>query len=338
MRIAFFEATSRDEAYLRDRLNEHEVLFFNEPLSAETVERATECDILSVFIYSPVTEALLERLPNLKAIVTRSTGFEHIDVPACTKRGIAVENVPFYGENTVAEHTFALILALSRNVHKSYARGLKGDFSIDGLMGFDLKDKTLGVIGTGHIGLHVIRIAKGFGMHVLAFDTQKNTFLSEVLHFQYASLDDVLSKSDIITLHVPYNEHTHHLINRDNVSIIKKGALLINTARGGIVENEALITALDQGILSGAGLDVLEGEESIKEEDQCLHTDCPTDGIGQAENQNLLTRDNVVFTPHIGFFSEEALQRILDTTIDNIVQFAQNRKQNQVPGNTILLP
>ena len=334
MRIAFFEATDRDEAYIREHLNGHEVLFFKEPLSEATAATAKDCDIVSVFIYSAVTEAILAQFTALRAVLTRSTGFEHIDLAACNNRGIVVENVPFYGENTVAEHTFALILALSRNVHESYARGLKGDFSIEGLMGFDLKDKTLGVIGTGHIGLHVIRIAKGFGMHVLAFDTQKSTFLSEVLHFKYASFEEVLSQSDIITLHVPYNEHTHHLINQDTIKQIKKGALLINTARGGIVENEALVKALDQGILSGAGLDVLEGEETIQEENQCLHIECPTDQTRRAENQNLLSRDNVVFTPHIGFYSEEALKRILDTTLENIANLAQDKKINRVPGST----
>lgn len=333
MRIAFFEATPKDEAYLREKLAHHEVLFFAEALNSENAEQALDCEIISVFIYSAVTPAVIEKLPRLQAILTRSTGFDHIDLKICNERGIAVENVPFYGENTVAEHTFALILALSRNVHKSYARGLKNDFSIDGLMGFDLKDKTLGVIGTGHIGLHVIRIAKGFGMHVLAFDTQKNTFLSEVLHYQYASLEEVLGKSDIVTLHIPDNTHTHHLINQDTIQKFKRGALLINTARGGIVENQALVDGLDQGILSGAGLDVLEGEESIKEENQCLHIECENDLQKQRQNKNLLERDNVVFTPHIGFYSEEAVERILDTTIENIEQFASGTKNNLVPGS-----
>jgi len=332
MRIAFFETTEKDEAYLRRKLSHHEVFFFKEILSEATASQVATCDIVSIFIYSTVTRAVLEKIPSLKAVFTRSTGFDHIDVIACSGRGIAVANVPFYGENTVAEHTFALILALSRNVHKSHARGLKQDFSIDGLMGFDLNNKTLGVIGTGHIGLHVIRIAKGFGMHVLAFDTQKNTFLSEVLHFNYTSLEEVLAKSDIITLHVPYNEHTHHLINTDNIQKFKRGALLINTARGGVVENRALVEALDQGILSGAGLDVLEGEEFVKEDNQCLDTDCQTDAKSQETNQNLLVRDNVVFTPHIGFYSEEALERILDTTLENIEALAVGKKINLVSG------
>lgn len=331
MKIAFFEASVSDQTFLTPLLQGHEVSFFSEPLTEKNVSDAVEYEVVSVFIYSTVNSAVLEQLKNTRCIATRSTGFDHIDIPLCEEKGIVVVNVPYYGENTVAEHTFALILALSRNVHKSYARGLKENFSIDGLIGFDLKNKTLGVIGTGHIGLHVIRIAKGFGMHVLAFDIHHDTFLSEILHFNYAPFDEVLSASDIITIHTPYNEHTHHLINSENIQKIKKGALLINTARGGLVENEALIKALDDKILSGAGLDVLEGEEYIKEEQQCLHEDCTPSRAHQIEqNKNLLGRDNVVFTPHIGFYSEEALERILETTAENIVQFALGRRENQV--------
>ncbi len=335
MRIAFFEATDTDQAYIEKKLAGHDVLYFQEPLSPKNASLASDCELVSVFIYSTVGAETLSLLPKLKALLTRSTGFDHIDIPACNELGVAVANVPHYGENTVAEHTFALILALSRNVHKSYARGQKGDYSIEGLMGFDLKDKTLGVVGTGHIGLHVIRIAKGFGMHVIAFDTQKNTFLSEVLHFKYAPLTEVLSQSDIVTLHVPYNEHTHHLINRANIATLKPGALLINTSRGGIIENEALVEALDRGTLSGAGLDVLEGEETIKEENQCLHTDCPTDVDRHEQNKNLLARDNVVFTPHIGFYSKEALERILDTTLENASGFSEGKQSNLVPGSLV---
>jgi D-lactate dehydrogenase len=335
MRIAFFEATTADEAYIKAKLVGHEAIFCQEPLTPDNADLATDCELVSVFIYSTVGEATLAKLPKLQALLTRSTGFDHIDISACNAHQVAVANVPHYGENTVAEHTFALILALSRNVHKSYARGQKGDYSIEGLMGFDLKDKTLGVVGTGHIGLHVIRIAKGFGMHVIAFDTQKNIFLSEVLHFKYAPLEEVLSQSDIVTLHVPYNEHTHHLINRDNIGTLRPGALLINTSRGGIIENEALVEALDHGTLSGAGLDVLEGEEAIKEENQCLHTDCPTDVDRHEQNKNLLARDNVVFTPHIGFYSKEALERILDTTLENAGNFASGKRSNLVPGSLI---
>ena len=331
MKIVFFEATESDKKYLAPMFPNHEVLFFSEPLTAENKEKARDAEIISVFIYSVVNKAIIEHLENARCIATRSTGFDHIDIASCAEKNIAVLNVPYYGENTVAEHTFALILALSRNVHKSYARGLKENFSMQGLIGFDLKNKTLGVIGTGHIGLHVIRIAKGFGMHVLAYDVHHDIFLSEILHFNYVSLDDVLAQSDIITIHVPYNEHTHHLISRENIKKIKPGSLLINTARGGIVENGALIEALDNHTLSGVGLDVLEGAEYIKEGQQCLYEDCdPVQARQIEQNKNLLSRDNVVYTPHIGFYSEEALKRILDTTIENITQFTLGKIENSV--------
>ncbi len=331
MKIAFFEVSESDKEYLARSLSGHQLFFFTEPLSAENALQASLCEIVSVFIYSTINAAVVDQLKNTRCIVTRSTGFDHIDVSVCRTKNIAVLNVPYYGENTVAEHAFALILALSRNVHKSYARGLKEDFSIQGLMGFDLKDKTLGVIGTGHIGLHVIRIAKGFGMHVLAYDIHHDIFLSEILHFKYAPLDQVLTQSDIVTLHVPHNEHTHHLINLENIQKLKRGSLLINTSRGGIVANEALIEALDKHILAGAGLDVIEGEEYIKEEQQCLHEDCgPAHANRIKQNHKLLSRDNVVYTPHIGFYSAEALRRILDTTIQNILYFVAGKIENQV--------
>jgi D-lactate dehydrogenase len=244
-----------------------------------------------------------------------------------------VANVPHYGENTVAEHTFALILALSRKVHQAYVRTIRGDFSFTGLQGFDLKGKTLGVIGTGRIGLHVIRMAKGFGMEVLAHDKFKNTLMAETLGFDYAGLEDLLKRSDIVTLHAPYMPETHHMINKGNIGLIKKGALLINTARGGLVETEALTRALDQGRLAGAGLDVLEGEELIKEENQILSGSFPADKMRTLlQNHILLHRENVVITPHIAFNSREALFRILQTTVDNIRAFQRGSPENLVGG------
>jgi len=266
-----------------------------------------------------INKNILSLLPKLKIICTRSTGFDHISLAECKKRKITVTNVPFYGENTVAEHTFALILSLSRQVHKSYVRTLQDNFSIDGLTGFDLKGKTIGIVGGGHIGMHVARIAKGFGMNILVYDLYKQTFTSELIGFEYASLNDVLSKSDIISLHVPYNSHTHHIINSESLKLIKKGAILINTARGALVDTESLLLALENKKLGGAGLDVLEDEELIKEEKELLHDSSSNDKLRLiVRNQQILKMDNVVFTPHNAFNSREALLRILDTTIQNI--------------------
>lgn len=331
MKIAFFETKDWTRAYLEKNLPTMDATFFDEPLTESSAEKASDAEIISVFVHSKVTREAIEKMPRLKMIATQSTGFDHIDLGACREKNILVSNVPHYGENTVAEHTFALILALSRNVHKSYVRTMQGDFSIEGLKGFDLKDKTLGVIGTGRIGLHVIRIAKGFGMHVLAYDVRQDNFLAEVLHFQYAPLGDVLGKSDIISLHTPYSENTHHLINENSIEKIKQGALLINTARGGLIDNEALIKALDRKILAGAALDVLEGEELIMDEKQLLYDNQANEKLQElAKNHILLSRDNVVFTPHIAFYSQEALERILRTTVENIESFAAGRPTNSV--------
>lgn len=331
MHIAFFEIQKWEQAVLEKRFAGHQLSFFERVLSDADLEALKDCDVLSVFIYSQVTAQVIEQLTKLKLIVTRSTGFDHIDLEAAKKRNILVSNVPSYGENTVAEHTFALILALSRNVHKSHVRRLTGDFAIEGLQGFDLKGKTLGVVGAGKIGLHVIKIAKGFGMEVIAFDAFENRFLSEVLDFRYVPLHTLLESSDIITLHTPYTPETHHLINQQNINLMKPGVILINTARGELVDTDALISGLDQGILGGVGLDVLEGELLVREEKELLGDQANTSDLkALAKDHALLSRDNVVYTPHIAFYSREALERILSTTIDNIECFAIGHCKNLV--------
>lgn len=331
MRVALFEINNWEKNYFKKKLKGHVLKFFTETLNMENVNEIKDFDAASVFVYSKIDAQTIASLPNLKLIATRSTGFDHIDLEACKEKKITVSNVPSYGENTVAEHTFALILSLSRNIYKAYTRSLRHDFSIEGLKGFDLKDKTLGVIGAGRIGLHVIRIAKGFGMNVLAYDVNQNNLLSEVLGFEYVSLEELLSKSDVITLHVPYNKFTHHLIDKDRVKLIKRGAILINTSRGAVVDTEALIEALNNGILAGAGLDVLEGEELIKEEKQLLYDQEKLEVLSNlVKGHILLSKENVVFTPHIAFYSQEALERILEVTAQNIMAFSSGNSQNIV--------
>ena len=332
--IAFTEVEDSWEAdYLKKNFPEANLLLFDRP-AQDIKGKLSEVNLLSVFIKSRMDRTLLDSLPKLGFITTRSTGYDHIDLKAAAEKNIIVSNVPVYGENTVAEHTFALILSLSRNLRKAYLRTVQNNFSIKGLRGFDLKGKTLGVVGTGHIGLHVIRMGAGFGMKVIASDVRKQTFLSEVLNFEYAPFEDLLKRSDIITLHVPYLPGTRHLMNQKTIRLIKRGAILINTARGGLVETGALVKALDEGILSGAGLDVLEEEEYLLEEKRLL------EGFETEEhwrrlqttlkNHVLLHRENVVYTPHMAFYSCEAVRRILDTTIENIRSFLAHVPANQV--------
>jgi D-lactate dehydrogenase len=329
----FFEVRPDEAEYLARELVDCglDVHFFEEPIGPNATLEITRAEILSVFIRSRITSETLERMPHLKLIVTRSTGYDHIDLRACSKRGVLVCNIPGYGDNTVAEHTFALILTLSRNIQKAYLRTIRGDFSIEGLRGFDLKGRTLGVVGAGRIGLRVIRIAKGFDMEVLAHDIRPQPLVADVLGFRYVSLEDLLRTSDIVTLHVPLTPATYHLIDWNRLQLMKRGALLINTSRGAIVDTEALIRALDEGIIAGAGLDVVEGEELIQEEWALLHMPEAEEKLKTVLRAHLLLRrENVVVTPHIGFYSQEALERILRTTVDNIKSFLAGRPQNVV--------
>lgn len=333
MSIQFFETTPDEQRYLADRLPGEILCFHAEPLLRPSqIKDCAEVEILSPFVHSHLGVDIIDALPNLEMIATRSTGFDHINVPAAESRGIRVSNVPTYGENTVAEHTFALILALSRNLHKAYVRTSSGDFSLDGLQGFDLKGRTIGVVGTGHIGLHVVRIAKGFGMNVLAYDPEPNQNAAELLGYVYVPLEELLNRSDIVSLHAPLTAATHHMIGEHNIQQFKPGALLINTARGGLVDTQAMLNALDNKILRGAGLDVIEGEEVFSEEKQLFQNPNATeDSLKQAlRNLSLLKRSDLVVTPHIAFDSLEAVERILDTTVANIKAFRAGAPQNEV--------
>ncbi|HHY31521.1 MAG TPA: hydroxyacid dehydrogenase [Firmicutes bacterium] len=331
MKVAFFEVEKWERERFRARLRDVQPLFFAD--TVQEVERGEfkDAEGLCVFIYSRLTRDVIMSLPRLRLIATRSTGFDHIDLDACRERHITVTNVPYYGENTVAEHTFGLILSLARNIHKAYLRTIRQDFSLEDLQGFDLKGKTIGVIGAGRIGLHVIRIARGFGMEALAYDIRRDRFIAEILGFKYVPLDELLASSDVISLHTPYSESTHHIINRDTLAKVKRGALLINTARGALVDTEALLWALDQGILRGAGLDVLEGEELMMEEGYVLRKEYSADVLRTfVRNQMLLRREDVVVTPHNAFNSREAAIRILETTIENIERFMEGQPQNVI--------
>lgn len=337
MRVVFFDLEEWQPAYLQaglQRLGIAEVVqaqFVQDHLTPEVCALFADCEAIVVFIWTKVGRAVIEALPNLRLVLTMSTGYDHIDLQACRERGITVCNVPHYGENTVAEHTFALILSLSRKLHAAYFQGLRGEYHIQSLRGFDLYGKTLGVIGAGNIGLHVIRIARGFGMRVLAYDVRPHPLLAEVLGFTYTDLDTLLAESDIVSLHVPASPETYHLINRETLCKMKRGALLINTARGSVVDTEALLWALEEGILGGAGLDVIEGEEFIKEESALLRMPLAEQTLKQVVQAHLLLkRENVVFTPHIAFNSQEAVQRILDTTLENLKAFLEGRPQNAV--------
>jgi len=303
-------------------------------LDKDNIPQDNNFDTAGVFIDSKIDKDVLDKLPNIKFIAALSTGFDHIDTDECKKRGIAVSYVPSYGENTVAEFTFALILNLSRKICFAADRVREtGSFSLEGLRGFDLKGKTLGIIGTGRIGRHVVRIAKGFEMDVVAFDVHPDEKFAAELGFKYLPLEELLKTSDIVTLHVPYMKETHHLINSDTIKFMKPGAYLINTSRGGIVETDALARALKEGRLGGAALDVLEEEGAVKDELNLLAGGHPEEHNMKTmlENHVLMKMPNVVITPHNAFNSREALTRILDATVENIAAYADGKPINLVP-------
>lgn len=330
MQVAFFEVKDWERAYLSERLPSDQVSFASSVLGVPGPD-LSGVNALSVFIYSHVTREVLDALPQLKFVATRSTGYDHIDLNACRSRGIVVSNVPSYGENTVAEHTIALLLMLSRKVHQSVLQIRSGRVDLAELTGFDLQGKTIGVVGAGHIGLHVIRIARGFGMHVLAFDVRKDPFLADLLGFEYATMDRLLAESDIVTLHSPLTDKTHHLLGREAFAKMKPGVMIVNTARGGLIDTDALVEGLESGKLGGAGLDVLEGEELIKEEKELLQQPLDVERLRTAvRNRVLLARDNVVFTPHNAFNSREALLRILDVTLANLEAFRAGQPVSRV--------
>jgi D-lactate dehydrogenase len=317
VKLTFFETENWQKKYIKEKLKSHQINFVNDELTVKNVSKAKDSEGIGVFIYSEITKEVIDRLPKVKFIVTMSTGYNHINVKYCKSKGIKVCNVPYYGENTVAEHAVGLMLALSKNLPEATARTRKGDFDLEGLEGFDLKGKTLGVIGAGHIGQHVIQIAKAMEMDVVAFNRSKDLMLAKKLGFTYVSLDNLLKKSDIVSLHLQLVPKTKHIINMKNIKKMKRGSYVINTARGGLIETKALIYGLDKGILAGAALDVLEGEDDLK--DERLHKKLTSKEKKLLKANQLLLKDKeVLITPHSAFYTKEALMRILDTTIENV--------------------
>lgn len=332
-RIVFFETEKWEEPLLKDQLQGQDVFFCPHTLEegAEYDAHFFEAEIISVFAFSTVTKGILEKFHNLKFITTRSTGYDHIDLAFCKEKGIVVCNVPSYGVHSVAEHTFALILSLSRKIVQSVERTKHGDFRVEGLTGFELFGKTLGVIGTGNIGSVACSIGLGFGMNVIAYNRHEDDQL-KAKGVSFVSLDDLLARSDIITIHMPLIPETKHMINMGNIAKIKPGAILINAARGPIVETQAVLEGLEKKILSGVGLDVLEEECAMREERELLSTKFLETCNLQTQllDHILLDREDVLVTPHNAFNSKEALDQILRITIVNIKGFLENKPQNVV--------
>ena len=337
MKTQFYSVKPWEKEYLQNKIQTLslpiEAEFIVDQLDKGHLPPDTNAEIVSVFVGSQVDKSVFDAFPNLKLITTRSTGYDHVDVAAAKEKNIPVSYVPAYGENTVAEFAFGLILTLSRKIYLSVDQIREsGSFAQDNLQGFDLKGKTLGVVGTGRIGKHIIKMAKGFDMNVVAYDPFPDLEFQKTVGYEYLSLEDLLKTSDIVSIHVPYMKETHHLLNADTIKLMKKGAYLINTARGPVVETEALVKALKDGQLGGAGLDVLEEENLTSGEADFILGGHPEEHNLKTvlANHVLIDMPNVVVTPHNAFNTKEALQRILDTTLENIQSFLAGTPKNLV--------
>lgn len=333
-RFVFFDSTPADRRYFSHQLAGFgaELAFYAEPLTEQNIELAQNATVISVHVPSKITSSVLHALPHLKFIAARTTGYDNIDIETAKKANIIVSNIPRYGENTVAEYTFMLLLAVSRKIIPSIEQGKSGSIDHTLLTGFDLSGKTLGVIGTGSIGQHVIRIANGFSMPVIAYDPFPNQSLENDYNLRYASLHDLYAQADIITIHAPYTGENKHLINTQAFASMKKGAVLINTSRGELVDTKALVAVLASGKLGGAGLDVVEGENLLLLDEETELLQHPKQrGFNYAVEQMMLEKmPNVIITPHNAFNTKEAILRINSTTLENIANFFK-----QMPTNTV---
>jgi D-lactate dehydrogenase len=326
--VAIFSVKKYDREFL-NAANEsrHELRFFQPHLNEETVSLATGSQAVCVFVNDQVNAAVIERLHSLgvRLIALRCAGYNNVDLSAATRHGTTVVRVPAYSPYAVAEHTIALMLALNRKLHRAYNRVREGNFALEGLLGFDMHGKTVGIIGTGKIGTVVAQILTGFGCPTLAFDPFPNAACRS-LGVRYVELNELFAQSDIISLHCPLTPENRYIISDAAIAGMKNGVMLINTSRGALLDTVAIIEGLKSGKIGSLGLDVYEEEEEIFFEDRS--------GLILSDDvfARLLTFPNVIITGHQAFFTQEALLKIAATTIDNITKFENNQPLEKLSG------
>lgn len=317
MRVAVFSAKPYDHTFLEPAARKHgQTLTFLEPqLNSETAKLAEGFPAICAFVNDIIDSGVVSRLSEfgVKFIALRSAGFNNVDLTAAAKAGLKVVRVPAYSPYAVAEHTIGLILTLNRHIHRAWMRVREGNFSLAGLLGFDLHGSTVGIVGTGEIGVVVATILAGFGCKLLAYDVKPNP-KCESLGTKYVSLEELLSKSDIVTLHCPLTPATRYLINAESIARMKPGVMLINTSRGAVIDTRAVITGLKSGQIGYLGIDVYE------EEGEFFFEDLSSELIADDVFARLLTFPNVVVTGHQGFFTRNALERIAETTAENLAE------------------
>lgn len=331
MKTAIFSAHAFEKPFLEkaNLTHHHELKYFEPHLSLDTAKLAQGFTAVSAFVSDRLDREIIKQLAagGTRFLALRSAGFNHVDLAAADEYKIKVTRVPAYSPHAVAEHTIALILGLNRKIYKAYNRVREGNFSLEGLMGFDLAGKTAGVIGTGKIGALVAGILKAFGCRVLAYDVQTNAdCLAQGI--EYVDLNTLLRSSDIICLHCPLSTQTKHIINADSIASMQKGVMIINTGRGALVDTPALISGLKSGQIGYLGLDVYEEEEGLFFEDFSNRI------INDDIFSRLLTFPNVLITGHQGFFTETAVRNISETTLENLSDFEKQRPlKNEVKRN-----
>jgi D-lactate dehydrogenase len=322
MKVAVFSTKAYDRQFLEaaNSNQQHYLAFFEPRLNRDTAILAAGFPAVCVFVHDQADAATLEILASCgtNILALRCAGFNNVDLKAAADLGITVVRVPAYSPYAVAEHTIGMILSLNRKIHRAYNRVREGNFSLDGLLGFDLHGRTVGIIGTGKIGVIVGQILKGFGCNLLAYDVYHNPEC-EALGAKYVELPQLLANSDIITLHCPLMPETHHLINAEAIEQMKPGMMVINTSRGGLIDAKAATKGLKSGKMGSLGLDVYEQESDLFFED--LSDEIILDDVFQ----RLLTFPNVLITGHQAFFTEEAVRNIAETTLANITDVEQGR-------------
>ena len=316
MTISFFSTQSYDKDFFNRFNKQHDIRYFEASLNELTAKLASGSEAVCVFVNDKITEGVVQQLVDngVKLIALRCAGYNNVDLAAVQKGGLTIVRVPAYSPHAVAEHAVALILTLNRKTHKAYNRVREGNFSLERLTGFDLFGKTVGVIGTGKIGETFCGIMKGFGCKIVAYDIVENKALMTE-GVKYLPLTEVLAQSDIVSLHCPLNEQTHHLINAESLKRMKKGAMLINTGRGALIDTPAVIQSLKSGQLGYLGIDVYE------QEDKLFFRDLTESIIQDDVITRLMSFPNVLITAHQAFFTEEALSQIAITTLENISDF-----------------
>lgn len=323
MKIAVFSTQSYDQRFLDEALQQHastgfELVYQRATLSSKTVALAQGCEVVCAFVNDQLDAAVLKALSSygVRAVLLRSAGFNNIDLPAAEQLGLFVARVPAYSPEAVAEHTIALVMTLNRHIHRAYNRVREGNFMLDGLLGFNLHGKTVGLLGTGKIGLATARIFKGFGCRVLGYDPYETAAFT-ALGAEYVTLDRLLAESDVVSLHCPLTEDSRHLINTERLASMKPGAMLVNTSRGALIDTKAVIEALKSRHLSALAIDVYE------QESQLFFQDCSAERIEDEVFLRLMTFPNVIVTGHQGFFTIEALREIAEVTFQNLQCFAK---------------